>query len=319
MEKAVWACKGRHILCSAVMLVCLCWQASASLSLQNYDNHPDLAKAMEYDLEQNHSDYDKGDRALAEKYYLAYLEDANDSFQKARVYGQLGVMYATSINLQKGDKPDLGKSRAYFRKVLEIEPERIGWATIRARTMLASMEETELARIRGRMDVYEWVRSIDEEKIKRLWLPLRPDNTSPFPLQFTRTLNIREDIESNCETNIIFPLSSSVEWLDPQVKRDLLLEMSSRFKGSELAKFADEKLGKEFIASPEPNDPAPVEVQPEPNEVSKDQPIEPEPPKEVSQQDKKTQLLPLGDIAAAAGVVVVLAVVALLLKKPKTD
>ena len=55
-----------------VSLSWFCYCASGdSLSLRNYDNDPNLAKAIEYDLEHNGADYEKADRAKAEQYWLA--------------------------------------------------------------------------------------------------------------------------------------------------------------------------------------------------------------------------------------------------------
>ena len=48
-----------------VALSWFCYCAFASLSLRNYDNDPNMAKAMEYDLGENQHDYDKADRARA--------------------------------------------------------------------------------------------------------------------------------------------------------------------------------------------------------------------------------------------------------------
>src|SRR6056297_3105765 len=70
----------------------------------NYDNNPDLQKAMEYDLSMNKKRFIKpdgtvdqrlydsyvenADQKLAEKYYLKYLKDINEPFQRARVYAK---------------------------------------------------------------------------------------------------------------------------------------------------------------------------------------------------------------------------------------
>ncbi|MHC4333741.1 MAG: hypothetical protein ACYSUV_08315 [Planctomycetota bacterium] len=166
-------------------LICIvAFIVSASLSpsgpayaLVNYDRNPDLVKAMEYDRRTNQGDKEKADRAKAEYYYLRYLEDANQSFQRARVYSLLAGMYSVSFNREKGEKRDLKKAREYYRKVLEEEPERIGHCTIVARNMLASLEtmgEPFSERVKARMAMYEWLSQIDEKKLKEKFLPETP-------------------------------------------------------------------------------------------------------------------------------------------------
>jgi tetratricopeptide (TPR) repeat protein len=218
-----------------------------SLSLQNYNNDPNLAKAIEYDLEQNGADYEKADRAKAEHYYLAYLKDVNESFQRARVYASVGALYAVAVNHRIGEKPDYDKARMYFQKVLELEPQRIASPTIRARTMLASMKQSRPARIKARMDVYEWVRSINEEKIRELWLPLTPDDDGPTDLLMLSTGNLLSAIRSPLKTNIMAGIKS----LPPQEAEQYLLEIIERFPGSELDTLAREKLTEKGIPIPD--------------------------------------------------------------------
>lgn len=98
----------------------------------NYENDPNLTRALEYCLEANPGNYEKGNRELSEKYFLAYLEVAEDSFQKARIYDYLGAMYAVAINPKLNEKPDYEKATYYYQKVLELEPVRIAYPTIRA-------------------------------------------------------------------------------------------------------------------------------------------------------------------------------------------
>ena len=145
-----------------------------AFSIVNYENDPDLAKAMEYDLEMNHADLKKYNRQEAEKYYLKYLENAKDDFQIARVYCQLGAMYAVAFNAKSGEKSDFEKARKYYKKVIETEPERIGRPTIVARNMLASMLPCDLNRVKARTEVYKWLDSITEEDICKKSLPRRP-------------------------------------------------------------------------------------------------------------------------------------------------
>ena len=237
----------------ATVFVTLCWfcycycACGDSLSLRNYDNDPILAKAIEYDLEQNGADYEKADRAKAEQYYLAYVESANDPFQKARVYASLGALYAVAINERLGEKPDYEKARMYFKKVLELEPERIAYPTIRARTMRASMQESGSARVMARMDVYEWVRSIDEDKMRQLWLPLTPTDDGPKDLVLRSTRNLQASLKSTLQTNIM----GGIKYLPDKEAKAFLLEITDRFAGSELDRLARQHAAEREISIPD--------------------------------------------------------------------
>ena len=135
-------------------------------SFQNYDNDPDLAKALQHDPEYA-ADPNKESRAEAEKYYMAYLKKDIPSFQRAKVYCQLGVMYTTTASRERGEERDRAKAEKYFRKVLELEPERIGSATIRARTMLSSLHGLPKGeKISRGLEYYEWLSSLDDDKIR---------------------------------------------------------------------------------------------------------------------------------------------------------
>lgn len=229
-----------------VTLSCLCYCAFGSLSLRNYDNDPIMSKAMEYDLGENHHDYEKADRAMAEKYYLEYLKNVQESFQKARVYIRLGALYATGFDVRKGEKADYDKARYYFRKALELEPERIDYTTIQARTMLASMEQAGRARIEARLNVYEWLLSVNEEKILKDWLPLTPDNNSPTSLQMKK-LDVRYNLLSNLETNML----SEIKHLPDAEAEGLLLEIVDRFADRNLEKVARKHATERSIPLPE--------------------------------------------------------------------
>ena len=158
-----------------IFSVLLSTNTPIAYAIRNYENHPDLTKAMEYDSELNGHDKEKADRGKATYHYLAYLKGASDSFQKARVYCQLGAMYAVSFNPQKGEKKDREKAKSYYQKVLELESDRIDRPTIVARNMLATLtNDGGMERVKARMDMYKWLSGIDEEKIKTNWLPLAP-------------------------------------------------------------------------------------------------------------------------------------------------
>jgi hypothetical protein len=162
----------REVAC-CLAVICLCGGLSREAhALQNYANHPELAQAMQFDPETNGCDVKKADRAKAEYHYLRYLEDVNDSFQRARVYCQLGAMYAVTYNREKGEQKDRVKARAYYRKVLENEPNRIARPTIVARNMLTTLDHPGwMDRVKARVEFYKWVSSFDEKTVKEKWLP----------------------------------------------------------------------------------------------------------------------------------------------------
>jgi tetratricopeptide (TPR) repeat protein len=205
-----------------------------SFSLRNYSKNELLAKAMEYDSEMNGGNHEKADRALAEKYYLEYLKDVNESFQKARVYNQLGAMFATAINKQKGEKPDYEKARFYFQKVLEFEPNRIDWPTLRARTMLSSLNETDVGKLKADMDIYQLVLNLNEQKLKVLWLPIDPNNIVPSSLQLTSNVNFLESEKGATEGNIM----SIIRDMRGQDNDVYLKEILQRFPNTNLEKLA---------------------------------------------------------------------------------
>ncbi len=162
-----------------IVLVCLGVALAAnadSLALRNYDDDPDLATAMQYDRGET-TDRSKANREKAEEYYLKYLDEDIPSFQKARVYARLGALFTVESSVN--DRPrDEEKGKAYLEKVLELEPVRIDTATIRARTLLASLRESPREEIlRRRLDNHEWLLSLNEDKYRKLFLPLNPGQT----------------------------------------------------------------------------------------------------------------------------------------------
>jgi len=216
----------------------------------NYDNDPNLAKALEYCLEANPGNYEKGNRELAEKYFLAYLEVAEDSFQKARIYDYLGAMYAVAINPKLNEKPDYEKATYYYRKVLELEPVRIAKPTIRARTMLASMKGLPVKTvIESRLNNYEWVNGIDSETIEDNWLPERPDELKPSKNQMIKTTGLCDDIKSDIETNVMSSIHALFMHSDPAAE-EFLLEITHRFEGTRLCELAIEKMKEKGIVIP---------------------------------------------------------------------
>ncbi len=180
-------------LATAALLLCASRVSFALVNVVNYDNHPDLEKAKEYDLtignerfrradgsfdQEQYRAYQAGaNRELAEQYYLAYLQDVDESFQRAAVYARLGEMFSGSANPSVATSIDKDKARRYYRKALEAEPERIGWPTLQARGFLAVDADNLEERFASYMDYYQWLLSIDAQTLKEKALPTRPPGT----------------------------------------------------------------------------------------------------------------------------------------------
>lgn len=177
------------------LLLCLGYPSWGLVNVVNYDNHSALAKAKEYDLTMDLKKlykpdgsfdmvlYDsyvaRADRALAEKYYLEYLKDVNESFQRAAVCARLGEMFSGSVSHHVATTWDRSKARMYYGKALEAEPERIGWPTLQARGFFATDANSPEAQLESYMDYYEWLLSLDEKKLREKALPTRPPRTIP--------------------------------------------------------------------------------------------------------------------------------------------
>ena len=184
----------RKMFFAAVCIfVILSATAFSERPIVNYDKHPDLVKAMEYDLTMDMTRFikpdgtiddklfdsyvKKADQKLAEKHYLAYLEDVNEPFQRARVYSKLGSLYLGTVSqhVTPRNKKNLSKALEYYKKVLEEVPDAISIVTVSARgAMTMDPELSSEESFYALMDYYEWLASIDEEKVKENWLPLWP-------------------------------------------------------------------------------------------------------------------------------------------------
>jgi len=202
----------RVLLVSAGIVLYLAGASHAYVVVVNYDNHPDLEKAKEYDLTVENKRFERADgsfdrelyksyvakasRELAEKHYLAYLQDVTDSFQRAAVYARLGDLFNGSTDAHVATAIDRDKARTYYRKALEAEPERIGWATLHARGFFATDANTAEQRFASYMDYYQWLLSIDEKTLKERALPTRPPRAHPAPEPDEVTKNFRSQFET---------------------------------------------------------------------------------------------------------------------------
>ncbi len=240
-DYVMYTLKSKTVQLLSVIIIVLFLPVIANgrgIGIQNYENDPDLTKAMFYDLEYT-KDKTNADRANAEKYYLAYLEKDLPNFQKAKVYCQLGVMYATAFTPTRGEKPDYKKAVKYFEKVLELEPERIGRETIRARTMLYSSPVfSSEERIAKGLKVYEWLISLDEDKIRELVLPSAPGESAISDLKLKSLSNYIPNVESGTAINVIGYTRSLPDRLLA------LMAINKRFPDTEIAEYAVKAIDK---------------------------------------------------------------------------
>lgn len=187
------------------LVVALMIAASAgsaiALTVHNYENDPDLAEALRFDAENNHADPNVSSQGQAEKYYLAYLQRATDPDQRARVYVQLGVLFATNYDSKRGEKADFDKSKRYFSQALECAPERVGLPILWARLGMVNgySREERLSRL---LDVYRWMTSITSKEMKEKWLPSYPGDV-PSDADIAVTMDIIAHVQESQEINIL--------------------------------------------------------------------------------------------------------------------
>ena len=223
---------------SALFLIVLVLTSSsvAGLAIRNYDNDPDLARALRFGRAGT-SNKSKTERELAEKNYLEYLKKDIPSFQKARVYFMLGNLYTVGSDPRNGIMPDNEKGDRYLEKVLQLEPERIDSATIRARTLLASSPIlSREERLQKRLDVYEWLSSLDEEKFQKFWLPLEPEQQAILPITLKSLQNYVPKVKHAQAVNSV---ASAAHMPDREAR---LAEIIGRFPDTEIADMARDLL-----------------------------------------------------------------------------
>jgi len=212
--------------------------------LQNYEDDPVLAKAIEFDLEMNGGDLDKADRAMAEKYYLEYLQTPRESFQLAHVYSQLGALYAVAFNRIRGESPDYEKATFYLMKVLEMEPHRIGDSTIRARSLMSSVVNSGPHRIKSDGELYVFLRTVDANAVAHNWLPRRPGDTPG-----TDAINLSEMARS-IEGSICRNMKYFAERVSNSDLEPVLREILTKAPGTDLAAVAIEILRERGLEPP---------------------------------------------------------------------
>jgi hypothetical protein len=187
----------------------------------NYDNNENLKKAMEYDLTMDNNMFvkpggtidmelyrsyvAKASRERAEEYYLAYLKEVKEPFQRVRVYAQLSNLFTGLVRPEVGPSPirkDIEKALDYCRKGLAEAPEAICFATINMRgalTRLADQQEN----FRAKEDYYKWLLSIDAKEITDHWLPVRPGDDKPSKRVVDDLLDLLDTQTKTVASNMI--------------------------------------------------------------------------------------------------------------------
>jgi hypothetical protein len=228
--------------------LCLFFPEFAIGQVINYENDPDLARALAHDLEMNHGDYVVAEREVAIEAYEKYLSRCADSFQRARIYYQMGVLCTTARNTKKDEAVDLARARVYFSKVLKEEPDRVGDATIRARTQLASLPRDREQRIEARMDVYDWLNSIRNIDLARVLLPSSPQVLDPTTAANDASTLRRylEKVRSSITQNLLVDIAAT------EHPSEHFRKVIERFPRTELSEIAQERVGSE---SPQENVP----------------------------------------------------------------
>jgi hypothetical protein len=228
----------------------------------NYDDNPNLKKAMEYDLTMSNNiflksdgSFDKelynsyvknADRELAEKYYLAYLEDVNEPFQRARVYAKLGALYVgrVSRHVTSPDEIDKEKGLQYYQKAFAEAPEAISVASINIRAEVATLPDIYEA-FNAQKDYYEWLVSINKQKIIDNWLPLRPGNVKPSESAVDNLLYVVDSVKET-EAYGIADRALTLGRIDMQREGGVgmefdpvyLIDIIKRFPGTKASEYA---------------------------------------------------------------------------------
>jgi len=238
----------------AVIMLAVMVSRTQAVVIRNFRNDPDLTEAFKYDFGKV-ADRSKADHELAERYYLAYVAKETESWQRARVYAHLGALYAVGYDPLLGQHGDEAKARMYFEKALEEEPDRIGWATLQARTMLASMHETREDGLRADMAVYAFLHTLDERALRERWLPATPEEQEQGPpdRQVGWMLNTVESLKHSTAYNMVSLAGSR---FTPN-REQWLREIMERFPGTEAAQRAQKAL-----AELDPSVPPPVQEPP---------------------------------------------------------
>ncbi len=265
----------RYLLFSMTCGLCLFPSAISFARLINYENDPDLEIAMEYDSEYNGGDHANASQPLAEEYYLKYLEKCTESSQRAKVYCQLGVLYATNWHAEYGEKPDYEKCVMYMKKALEEEPVRIGKETNRARSFLVTPLASREERMNLRMEYYDWILKtkniIDSaDPSSEIWLPDIPGQPIS-DLTLTSFLDLFEGVSIAAAGNLVECASS---FSDPIDQIQNLQKIIDRFPNTEAATEAASRLS-ELKEMMQKNTAAALDVQTIPEEPQKN--IESEP------------------------------------------
>ncbi|MHC4553261.1 MAG: hypothetical protein ACYSUT_10945, partial [Planctomycetota bacterium] len=218
-----------------------------------------LEKAMEYSLTMSPRLYMKSDetidqnlyesyvknanQGLAEEYFLAYLKEVEDPSKRARVYNKLGKLFIGGVRQEVTATGglDLKKAVGYFTKVLEETPDAVNAVTLNARGgMLSDPGLSKEEMFQRRMDYYQWLCSIDEQKITES----NPSASKTSLDSFEKLIaSQRETVASNLVQNAVDIGRITAQRNDRygEIEPDYLLELIERFPGTDIAQKAKEK------------------------------------------------------------------------------
>jgi hypothetical protein len=154
MDKRKWH---SHFMVAAAVYV---FVSCGNVSHANIDiNDPDLKQALKYDAEMNSGQV--GSQKLAEKHYLAYLENEDDPARRSWVYCQLGVLFSTNYSPERNEKADFAKADKYFKQAIKLQPEQVSRSLLRARfNMITSLYSAD-ERLKLQIEAYKWLDSVN--------------------------------------------------------------------------------------------------------------------------------------------------------------
>ncbi|QQE10645.1 hypothetical protein JD969_14200 [Planctomycetota bacterium] len=178
--------------------------------LVNYKGDPDLHKAMLHDAESTGGNRVLANRQLAEKYYLKYLERETDTAQRAYVYTQLGILYTTNIQTEKGEESNDEIAERYLKLAIKEEPERINMVMLRARNHQIGHSLSYDERFEKKLEIYKWLISFTKESIREKWM--KPKGTSgPSDRKYNAFIRNFPGLVSTSMVNMVSSIGSTSE------------------------------------------------------------------------------------------------------------
>jgi hypothetical protein len=115
----------------------------------------------------------------------------------------LGVLFSTNVQRERGEQTDYAKAVEYFRQALKEEPERVDYATIRARVGQVTPLLSRSERVDQRLQHYSWLQGLDADRLRRLWLPMRPGEAEPNEQTLRSLVRLVDNVKQAEITNIV--------------------------------------------------------------------------------------------------------------------